>query len=292
EMTPFLPLVRHAVPRSAFGVLPLVLALLAAPWASAAGLSCSIPAVELRDAYDGCQLLITDGITDVTRAARYACTNAAVARGDTKVYVTTAGDGSAQIVITRGQAHLEVPVRVRGFRSGRPVDFKTEIVPLLSRLGCNAGGCHGKASGQNGFKLSLFGFDARADYEQIVEQARGRRVFPAAPDKSLLLTKASAAVPHGGGRRWDPDEEPYQTVRRWIAQGAAASRPDAPRPTRLIVSPLTRVMGAEQTQQLAIEVEYSDGSRRDVTRQAEYSSNLDVVAAVSTTGEVRTLGRS
>src|SRR5436305_11650070 len=123
----------------------------------------------------------------------------------------------------------------------QPVDFRTEVQPLLSRLGCNAGGCHGKASGQNGFKLSLFGFDTEFDHAAITREARGRRVFPAAPEQSLFLLKATGRVPHGGGRRLNPDGADYQIVRRWIASGAPASAPDAPKVTRLRVSPADAV---------------------------------------------------
>src|SRR5215831_16753322 len=101
----------------------------------------------------------------------------------------------------------------------RPLNFANDIEPLLARHGCNAGGCHGRASGQNGFKLSLFGFDPVFDYNALVKEDRGRRVFPAAPDSSLLLTKASGRVAHGGGKRLDPDGEDYQILRSWIAQG-------------------------------------------------------------------------
>ncbi|HEY2252626.1 MAG TPA: S-layer protein, partial [Planctomycetaceae bacterium] len=102
------------------------------------------------------------------------------------------------------------------------VDFGTQIEPLLTRFGCNAGGCHGKASGQNGFKLSLFGFDTNFDYEAIVEEARGRRIFGSAAENSLLIMKATGKVPHGGGKRIDPGTEPYQILCSWITQGAPA----------------------------------------------------------------------
>src|SRR6476661_7789769 len=106
------------------------------------------------------------------------------------------------------------------------VDFANQIEPLLSRFGCNAGGCHGKATGQNGFKLSLFGFDTEFDYEAIVEEARGRRIFGSAAENSLLLRKAAGRVPHGGGKRIEPGTEPYRIFARWIEQGAPASAPD------------------------------------------------------------------
>lgn len=85
------------------------------------------------------------------------------------------------------------------------IDYANDVAPILSRYGCNSGGCHGKASGQYGFKLSLFGFDNQYDREAIASQARGRRVFAGAPEQSLLLTKAIGQTPHGGGKRFDVD---------------------------------------------------------------------------------------
>ena len=171
--------------------------------------------------------------------------------------------------------------------SGRAVDFRTEVVPLLSKLGCNAGGCHGKASGQNGFKLSLFGFDTDFDYAAITREDRGRRLFAAAPEYSLFLRKASGQVPHGGGKRLRPDSSDYQVVRQWIAAGAPASAPDAPVVKHLRVFPTDRILRREQQQQIAVVAEYSDGSVRDVTRQSEFKSNLDVVASVDSSGLVK-----
>src|SRR5258708_21195477 len=113
----------------------------------------------------------------------------------------------------------------------------TQVQPLLTRFGCNAGGCHGKASGQNGFKLSLFGFDTSFDYEAIVEEARGRRIFGSAAGNSLLILKATGRVPHGGGKRIDSGTEPYQILCSWITQGAPASAPDAPRVVKTPIEP-------------------------------------------------------
>jgi hypothetical protein len=174
--------------------------------------------------------------------------------------------------------------------SNRPVDFVNDIVPLLSRYGCNAGGCHGKASGQNGFKLSLFGFDPAFDYAAIVKEARGRRVFPAAPDHSLLLAKPSVRVPHGGGKRFTPDSEAYQTLRRWISQGMPASNDQAPVLQKIDVVPAQRVLARHSNQHLAVVAYYSDGSVRDVTRQAQYQTNDPSLAVVDDDGLVRTLG--
>ena len=107
-----------------------------------------------------------------------------------------------------------------GARGGESLDFAHDIAPLLSRFGCNGSACHGKAEGQNGFRLSVFGNDPVADYEALVVQGRGRRVMPAAPDESLMLRKSAGTVPHAGGRRMTEGSREYGMLRDWIAGGA------------------------------------------------------------------------
>ena len=262
------------------------------PVVASAAISCSVQKVELPDAFAGHQLLITDNGRDVTRDATYSTSDKAVAQVDSKGYISPAGDGNAIIQVIVGSEKLEVPVTVRGFGKGRSVDFRTEVMPLLSKHGCNAGGCHGKASGQNGFKLSLFGFDTDFDYAAITREARGRRIFPAAPDQSLFLVKAAGKVPHGGGKRLPPESADYQVVRQWVVAGTPASAPDAPKVTRIRVLPSDGVLRAGEVQQLAVIAEYSDGSTRDVTRQSEFMSNLDVVASVDADALVKAAKQS
>jgi hypothetical protein len=273
-----------------FCVWPILVIVLAfpVPRVAAGPFTCNAQSVSFTDIYAGWQLVVADGEQDVTRQVRYQSSNSAVARVDTAGYVIPVGSGSASIRIQHGSDKLDIPVRVSGFGSHRSVDFGREIVPLLSRLGCNAGDCHGKASGQNGFKLSLFGFDAAFDHAAITKEARGRRVFPAAPDHSLLLLKATGQVPHGGGKRMQRNSHEYQLFRHWIAAGTPDSAPDAPHVIKLCITPSDRVLKRNASQQLAVLAEYSDGSIRDVTRQAEYSSNLDVVARIESDGLVRT----
>lgn len=182
-------------------------------------------------------------------------------------------------------------------RPATPVDFGNEIQPLLSRYGCNAGGCHGKASGQNGFKLSLFGFDDQQDHDAIVAQDRGRRISLAAPQQSLLIQKAVGDTSHGGGIRFAKDSEAYELLVRWIAAGAPAASPDAPRVVQLQITPSEHVfVGANQSEpaslQLRVEAVYDNGSQRDITRHAVYASNLDPVASVNSGGEVLVSGQS
>ncbi|MCY2940485.1 MAG: S-layer protein, partial [Planctomycetota bacterium] len=243
--------------------------------------------IELKDAFAGWQIIANAGQADVTRVANYKSTNPKVARVDEKGFVEPVGDGQATIHVTHQGKILDVPVEVSGVSNGRPIDFRTEIVPLLSKLGCNAGGCHGKASGQNGFKLSLFGFDADFDFESIVNEGRGRRVFPANPEMSLFIQKASGQMPHGGGKRLVPDSNDYQIVKRWIAAGTPPVAKNVPIVKRIQMIPNDRIYKHGDTQQVAVIAEYTDGSFRDVTRQSEFASNLDVIAVADATGFIK-----
>ncbi|MFN5314421.1 MAG: S-layer protein, partial [Planctomyces sp.] len=155
-----------------------------------------------------------------------------------------------------------------------PVSFVNDVMPMLTRHGCNAGVCHAKAgNGQNGFQLSLLGFEPAEDYEHLVKEARGRRLFPAVPENSLLLLKATGAVPHGGGRRIAEDSEAAKILVQWIRQGALWDGSTAPAMVRLAVTPAKGTVQRHQTQQLQVSAEYSDGSTRDVTYRALYESN-------------------
>jgi hypothetical protein len=225
---------------------------------------------------------------DLTREARYTVTPPGIVRVGTAGYVRPAGKGEATITVEAGEQRRPVRVTVRDYDETRPLHFTNDIVPLLTRHGCNAGGCHGKASGQNGFKLSLFGFDPAFDYNALVKEGRGRRLLPGAPDSSLLLVKASARVPHGGGRRLPAGSEDYQTLRRWIAQGTPLGDAGGPSLSRLEIVPPERVLARDGRQQLAVLAHYTDGSVRDVTRQAQYQSNETPLAAVDEDGLVRT----
>src|SRR4249920_650047 len=112
-----------------------------------------------------------------------------------------------------------VPLTAAG-RAAGPVHFANDVAPLLAKHGCNSAACHGKAEGQAGFKLSVFGFDPEADYQAIVRETRGRRIFPASPENSLLLLKSAGIVPHGGGKKLDVDGLRYRRLHRWLREGA------------------------------------------------------------------------
>jgi hypothetical protein len=173
----------------------------------------------------------------------------------------------------------------------RPLNFENDIIPILSRYSCNASGCHGKAEGQNGFKLSVFGFDPAGDHRALTVEGRGRRVFPAAPEKSLLLLKASGGMPHGGGVRIDPTRPEFATLRRWIAEGMPFSSAGDPTIAKIELSTHEATLAMGQSLPLAVTATWSDGQQQDVTALSRFQSNNDGRAAVDEAGLV-TAGQS
>ncbi len=179
--------------------------------------------------------------------------------------------------------------KVEQFGVDAPIHFANDVVPMLTKFGCNTGGCHGKQGGQNGFSLSLLGFDPVADYDAIVKQAHGRRVFPAAADRSLLISKPTGESPHGGGRRFEADSEAARLLRRWIEQGLPYGKIDAPHVVKIEALPRERVLPRQTHQQLRVVATYSDDSTRDITASAEYKAQQPDLMAVTPTGLASTL---
>jgi len=177
---------------------------------------------------------------------------------------------------------------LRPAHAAEPPTFERDIQPILAKAGCNAGACHGKARGQNGFQLSLLGFDSDFDYAAITAEARGRRIFPAAPEFSLLLRKASGETPHGGGVKLRKDSVFYTTIRDWIAAGTPRTSASAPKLLAIQVAPNQATMTLNSKQPLRVIAEYSDKSTQDVTHFAAFQSNDSGYAAVDSDGIIRT----
>lgn len=171
--------------------------------------------------------------------------------------------------------------------ASEPVSFELHVQPILAARGCSVGACHGKARGQNGFQLSLLGFDSDFDYAALAKNARGRRVSVASPDQSLMLLKATAAVPHGGGQRFARDSDEYRLLRDWIAGGLPRKLENEPRLERVAVSPTDRMMKPKESQSLVVTAHYSDGSARDVTGMSMFQSNEPAVVSVNNAGLVQ-----
>ncbi|MDR3635588.1 MAG: Ig-like domain-containing protein, partial [Isosphaeraceae bacterium] len=252
-------------------LLLAALAILPSSTASSDGLSVDPTQVRIIGSDGAAQIVVASGSNDLTHDAgtRYETSDPKIARVDQNGVVTPAGDGAAEIVVRSGSGTAKVRVTVEDFANRQPVHFASDVVPIFSKLGCNSGACHGKASGQNGFRLSLLGFDPRFDFDALVREARGRRVFPTSPRDSLVLLKPSATLPHGGGRRMERGSPEYRTIERWIAQGMPLDQGlSAPKLEQIEVSPGRRRMKHGQTQQLRVAARYSDGRVVDVTRLA------------------------
>lgn len=171
-----------------------------------------------------------------------------------------------------------------------PVSYLNDVVPVFTKAGCNAGVCHAKANtGQNGFRLSLLGFEAKDDYDHLVREGRGRRLFLADANASLLLLKASGKLPHGGGVRLSEDSEGYAILKKWIQQGAPYDGDNAPSLVSLEVKPGKASILRNVEQQLSAIATYSNGSVRDVTGMALFESNDKAMAEVTDKGLVKIL---
>jgi hypothetical protein len=243
------------------------------------------------------QLLVTarhatGHVSDYTHKVTYQATPEGIVSVNANGLVTALSDGSAKIIArSREGLSAMASITVENATLATPINFPNQIVPIFTKLGCNAGGCHGKASGQNGFRLSLLGFEPAEDYEHLLKESRGRRLFPAAPDNSLLLQKATGALPHGGGKRLEPDSPDYKLLRRWIAQGMPYGEPNDPSVASIEVYPKERVMRRDGQQQLVVIARYSDGSTEDVTRAALYEANDKEIAEVNAKGLVKMTGQ-
>jgi WD40 repeat protein len=231
---------------------------------------------------------------DVTDVVKFSAGRRAPFRlGDLgEIVAETAGTG---VLTARfGRLELAIPVTVQGDASAgttagltpAPPSFVRDVLPALNQAGCSAGSCHAKPEGQNGFKLSVFSYDPRADHAAIVKGARGRRVFPAAPDESLLLLKPLGLVPHEGGQRFARGSETHQLVRCWLRGGMAYSLTNEPMLQRVTAFPKERRYRKGATQRLLVLAHYSDGSVRDVTRLAAFDSNDKEVAKVDERGRI------
>jgi len=201
-------------------------------------------------------------------------------------------DGAYSVKVVAGGKTIDLPVTVKDAANPKPVSFVRDVAPVLSRVGCNAGTCHGSAKGKKGFKLSLRGYDLEYDHAQLVDDLAGRRFNRSAPDQSLMLLKPTTGVPHEGGQVLKPETPAYALLRDWIAQGVKSDFGATSRVASLEVSPPVIDLAREnQSQQMLVLARYPDGSTRDVTLDAIYSSSVPSTADVSPTGLVTSARR-
>ena len=272
-------------------LITTLLAIVLLPWTVVAVPMISPVEVALVGPESTQQLVVTqeteNGLSDLTREAKYRSKNEAVAIVNEQGIVRPVGEGITEVRVSSSVGTKNIPVRVQGLQNPKPISFRRDIQPILTKAACNSGGCHGKADGQNGFKLSLFGFDDEFDFAAVVKAARGRRVNISAPDRSLFLRKATGDLPHGGGRKIETSGLWYARILRWLREGAKLDEPNELDTVRLEIYPAAASMRHDSGQQLQVFAVDSDGTRRCVTREAEFISNATDVAEVDSSGLVQ-----
>ncbi len=258
------------------------------PLHAAAGLQVFPTNVVLRGPYAEQQLRVTrhegEARADVTAVAEFRAEPPGVVTVTEHGTIEPKAEGTATVVIRAGDAQTSVSVRVEAMQPPPPVLFERDVQPILTRHGCNSGPCHGKQRGQNGFQLSLLGFDDDYDYLALTKGSYARRLAATSPDRSLLFLKPTAELPHGGGRLFGPNDTDTRVLTTWLDSGMLRGGETAARLTSLSVSPTDRVMANLESQQLVVTAHYSDESTRDVTRLTTYLSSESPVAKVDERG--------
>jgi Protein of unknown function (DUF1553)/Protein of unknown function (DUF1549) len=225
---------------------------------------------------------------DVTAEARFTSHSPKIAVDD-EGYVVPKSKGDAELLISAVGLQTKVPVHIAD-ASAQPVDFVREVVPVLGKIGCNQGTCHGSQGGRAGFKLSLRGYDPLFDYRALVDDVSGRRFNRALPAQSLMLLKPTQGVPHEGGYLISEDSRYYKLLHEWIAEGCVYK--DNTRVTKLEVFPTAPVLqNPKEAQQLVVVAHYPDGTSRDVTRDAIFDTSNFEVAVVGKTGQIDAVRR-
>ena len=224
---------------------------------------------------------------DWTAKVKWSSSNPQVATVDANGLVKPLSDGDTEI-----SADGKASVRVHVANAKTPFiwSFRNNVIPVLTKVGCNQGACHGALAGKNGFKLTLRGYDPDVDYDTLTRQSVARRVSLEDPASSLMLLKPTFTIPHGGGKRFTTDSIEYRILSEWIAEGAPPPNPKDPEITGLEVFPATATLTTGAEQQLVVRAKYANGRVEDVTHWVKYSSNNEGVASVDDNGRVKMNG--
>jgi hypothetical protein len=229
-------------------------------------------------------------VGDRTARASFSSSDPAIATVDGTGEVRAAADGYVTVTARVGDRKTETRVRVRSAGEAKAPGFRNHILPLMTRAGCNSGACHGALAGKGGLKLSLRGYDPESDYFVLTRQARGRRVDPVEPARSLFLLKPTMTILHGGGRKVEVGSPDYRVLADWLAAGSPGPANSDSRIQRIEVMPVAAVLKPKETLQVLVRAWYSDGHAEDVTRWAKFNSSDDLVASVDADGKVTVAG--
>ncbi|MFO0914755.1 MAG: DUF1553 domain-containing protein [Pirellulales bacterium] len=233
---------------------------------------------------------VTPRSVDLTSLATCESLSTGVVQVQPGGRLRASGNGTAELRVTLNGVTRVMQVAVDGVVDQPELEFTEHVEPVLYKLGCNSGACHASQYGKGGFTLSVMGFDPPADHAAMALGSRGRRLSPANAQASLVLQKATAEIPHGGGPRMDRDSVPYQLLTAWISQGALPPKADPRRVTKLTVTPTSRVGKVGSHQQLRVVASYADGLTRDVTAWARFDSMDEAVVRVDGQGIATTVG--
>jgi hypothetical protein len=199
-------------------------------------------------------------------------------------------NGTARILAHNGAQTVSADVTVEAMDQPFGWSFRNHVQPVLAKAGCSSGACHGAAAGQNGFKLSLRGYDNQGDFLALTRQAFGRRVNPGDPARSLMLLKPTGAVPHRGGKRFETNSIDYRVLSEWIAAGTPPPRDDDARIQKIEMLPETVLLEPGATQQLLVRATFSDGHTEDVTHWVKFGAANASVTQVDDEGKVKVIG--
>lgn len=232
------------------------------------------------------QATYANGITrDVTNEATFTFENPAIV--DFRDFTLwPKADGATSVTIAFGGQSLAVPVTVANASADPPISFKQDVMPVFMRAGCNTGSCHGAARGKDGFRLSLFGFDPDGDHFRLTREIADRRLNLSLPESSLMIEKATAKVPHTGGKRLEEGSEQLGNLIRWLKEGANPDPTDIPLAVSLEILPKQAVLEQGDTHRFTVRAKYSDGTDRDVTSLALFLSNNETSAKMDPDGVV------
>ncbi len=225
----------------------------------------------------------------VVSAIEWSSSDPEVATVDNGV-ITPVHDGQATITAKSGAQTATAKVTIRGMTAPFAWSFRNHVEPVLAKLGCNSGACHGALAGKGGFRLSLRGYDPATDYFNMVKQDRGRRVEFADPGRSLILAKPSGAIAHKGGVKFATNSPEYRILSEWVAAGASPPTEADAHVDRLEILPVRSVQHVGQSQQVIVRARYSDGRTEDVTRWVKWSSADESVARVDESGKTQVIG--
>lgn len=229
-------------------------------------------------------------IGDRTGETEFHSSNPKVASIDADGMVRAVGDGEAVISAQSGDLRASATVKVVKTKEEHTWSFRNDVIPVMTKLGCNSGACHGALAGKGGMKLSLRGYAPSDDYFVLTRQVRGRRVDLQRPAHSLMLLKPTLAISHGGGQKIEVNSPEYKLLADWIASGAPGPKADDATIQKLEVFPSAAILKPKDALQIVVRAWYSDGRSLDVTRRARFASTEDLMAGVDESGRVKVAG--